>query len=43
MEDRLEKLNHTAKRQLEVMINDKNIIEINKYNDEIKMIEDKNK
>lgn len=41
--DRLEKLNHTAKRQLEVMINDKNIIEINKYNDEIKMIEDKNK
>ena len=35
--ERLEKLNSTAKRQLEVLINDKNIIGIEKYNNNQKI------
>ena len=37
--DRLEKLNSTAKRQLQILINDKNIIGIEKH-DNLKLIED---
>ena len=36
--ERLEKLNSTAKKQLEVLINDKNIIGMEKYNNNQKMI-----
>ena len=39
--DRLEKLNSTAKKQLNILINDKNIIGIEKH-DKLKMIEDEN-
>ena len=39
--ERLEKLNSTAKKQLEVFINDKNIIGIEKYDNNQKIIEDK--
>ena len=36
------KLNHTAKKQLEVLINDKNIIGIEKYDDNQNLLRDKN-
>lgn len=39
--DRLEKLNSTAKKQLHILINDKNIIGIEKH-DNLKLIQDKN-
>ena len=39
--DRLEKLNSTAKKQLNILINDKSIIGIEKH-DKLKMIEDEN-
>ena len=39
--ERLEKLNSTAKKQLQILINDKNIIGIEKY-DNLKLIEDEN-
>ena len=38
--ERLEKLNSTAKKQLQILINDKNIIGIEKHNN-LKLIEDK--
>ena len=39
--ERLEKLNCTAKKQLEVLINDKNIIGIEKYDNNQNLIENK--
>jgi len=39
--ERLEKLNSTAKKQLQILINDKNIMGIEKYNN-LKSIEDEN-
>lgn len=39
--ERLEKLNSTAKKQLEVLINDKNIIGIEKYDNKRNLIENK--
>ena len=39
--DRLEKLNSTAKKQLQILINDKNIIGIEKH-DNLKLIENQN-
>ena len=39
--ERLEKLNSTAKKQLQILINDKNIIGIEKYNN-LKLIENEN-
>ena len=39
--ERLEKLNSTAKKQLQILINDKNIMGIEKYNN-LKFIEDEN-
>lgn len=39
--ERLEKLNRTAKKQLEVLINDKNIIGIEKYDNGQKLIGNK--
>ena len=39
--DRLEELNSIAKKQLQILINDKNIIGIEKY-DNLKLIEDEN-
>ena len=39
--ERLEKLNNTAKKQLQILINDKNIMGIEK-NDNLKLIEDGN-
>ena len=39
--ERLEKLNNTAKKQLEVLINDKNIVGLKKYYNSPKLIEDK--
>ena len=38
--ERLEKLNSTAKKQLEVLINDKNIIGLEKYGNNRKLLED---
>lgn len=40
--ERLEKLNSIAKRQLEILINDKNIVGLEKHNDNSKMIGNKN-
>ena len=39
--ERLEKLNSTAKKQLQVLVNDKNIIGIEKYDNNRKLIVDK--
>lgn len=39
--ERLEKLNMTAKKQLEVLVSDKNIMGIEKYSREQKLIEEK--
>lgn len=39
--ERLEKLNNTAKRQLEILINDKNIVGLERYNDKRRLINNK--
>ena len=39
--ERLEKLNNTAKKQLEILINDKNIVGLEKYNNSQTLITDK--
>lgn len=41
--ERLEKLNNTAKKQLEILINDKNIVGLEKYNNSQILITEKNK
>jgi len=40
--ERLEKLNNTAKKQLEILINDKNIVGLEKHKNNSKLIEEKN-
>lgn len=41
--DRLEKLNDTAKRELEVLINDKNIVGISRFDkNQVKLLKEKN-
>ena len=39
--ERLEKLNNTAKKQLQILINDKNIVGLEKYNNSQILITDK--
>ncbi len=39
--ERLEKLNNTAKKQLEILINDKNIVGLDKCDNNSKLIRDK--
>lgn len=41
--DRLENLNKIAKKQLEILINDKNILGLEKYDNNLKLIDDNNK
>jgi len=40
--ERLEKLNNTAKKQLEILVNDKNIVGLEKHKNNSKLIEEKN-
>ena len=39
--ERLEKLNNTAKKQLEILINDKNIVGLEKHDNNLGLIGDK--